>query len=135
MDIPSTDSRKIIVYARPEMPLVQVAEQLLNGAGFAVHPATSADEACEISGAGDIELMILGGDIQTIGDTLDRVALLPTAQRPRRVAVLSNEGEDDHALLTRKLPGTKMTVLAGPMQAFGLLSLVKAIQGKVIQHN
>ncbi|MBC7782202.1 MAG: hypothetical protein H7144_00065 [Burkholderiales bacterium] len=135
METGHTEARKIIVHASSNAPLMSVAAQLLNGAGFSVCTAGTSEEVVSMSTRGQAELMILGGDENSVGNTLDRLAMLPTDQRPRSVAILSNEGESENTFLTRKLPGSRVHIFASPVHAFGLLNLVKRLRRRVVQAN
>ncbi len=130
-----TDSKKIIVHGSSDSPLVDVAAKLLSGAGFEVSNVESSEQLLSLASNVSTELMILGGSTDDVGETLDRLALLPSSQKPNNVAILSGDAEGEQTFLTRKLPGCKVHIFASPVQAFGLLSLVKRISRKTLQHN
>lgn len=125
----------VIVCAQHAAPAVQVATQLLAKAGFAILSVRSIDELASAVTRVRTELLIVGdASFEQLASELDRLALLPPSHKPREIVLLV-EDDRDNVQLKRKLPGTKLHVLATPLHAYGLLSVASRVRGKLHQHN
>jgi DNA-binding NtrC family response regulator len=122
----------VIIQISPRTQITDIAAQMLRNAGFSIVDADTIDDACERLSASRTELLVLNGRRDEIDSGLDRIATLPSSQRPARIAVLS-EDECDDTSLARKVPGVNVHVFVAPLQAFGLLNVVRRIRRQATQ--
>ncbi len=106
----------------------EVAGKMLANAGYDVVPVPTTEKLFDRLATYKAELLVLGGSSEDSNMILDRLATLPDAQRPQRVAILTDDLAADSTPLNRKLPGTKVYLLVTPLHAYGLLNIVRRIR-------
>ncbi len=127
-------SQEIVIQTTAITRVTDVASQMLANAGYQIVPVGSCEEAFQRASNGLTEMLILDGPHHEISSALDRLATLPAAQRPNHVAVLRDEaGGDDDTLLNRSMSGTKVHLFFTPLQAYGLLKVIRGIRRQVTQ--
>ncbi|HEX8342883.1 MAG TPA: hypothetical protein VF624_18415 [Tepidisphaeraceae bacterium] len=116
----------VVIFDPHHEPAVPVSAELLRGAGHGVLQADSLDAALAAVARGGVELLVLSAPAAADhAPTLDRIALLPA--RVGVIALLSDAVADDDLFLRRKVPASKIVVLAGPIHAHGLLKVIRQV--------
>lgn len=116
---------KIVVQGDANAPALRMTVQLLDRSGHAVEHAPTPEAAVAAAVRADLLVLSLP-DADTPDHWLDRLALLPAAERPRRVAILTEA--EALPLSRRRLTDLPTTVLTRPVHAVGLLNLVKRLE-------
>ena len=117
----------VIIQIAPRTQITDIASEMLRHAGFSIVDAQTIDDACDRLRSRGTELLVLNGPRDAVVSGLDRIATLPPDHRPVRIAILSDDECDDNAL-ARKVPGTKVHLFVAPLQAFGLLNVVRRLR-------
>jgi len=123
----TTPHETVVIQSAAATRVTSVAAAMALNAGYDIVSADSIDSACQRVAAGGVELLILAGERAEMEAALDRLATLPRHDRPSHVAILSDDTDGD-ALLNRKVPGTQVHLFVTPLQAYGLLSVVRRIR-------
>ncbi len=130
----STTHETVVIHSAAPTRVTSVAAAMAQNAGYDIVSADSIEAACQRVAAGGVELLILAGDRAEMESALERLATLPAGDRPKHVAILSDDTEGD-TLLNRKLPGTQIHLFVTPLQAYGLLSVVRRIRRQHMHAN
>lgn len=124
--------QSIIIQISPRTQITDIASQMLRHAGFEIVDAETIHDACARLTSSRTELLVLSGPRDAVCSGLDHIATLPSDHRPTRIAILSDDECDDTSL-ARKVPGTKVHLFVAPLQAFGLLNVVRRLRRQATQ--
>jgi len=119
----------VVMQDSPEQPAVTIFRQWLEERGHRVKlidsPEGAIASACgAANNASGADLLVLTlTDPSEQAAAIDRLGLMPPSQRPKHVAILSEDEPD--VTLRRRLPGLKLHLLGYPIQALGLLEIAK----------
>ena len=116
----------VVMQRNVSEPSLMIFEQWLEDRGHKVRWCDSAELAVVAATSGWTDLLVLapGGHAEQV-EVVDRLGLTPSSQRPKHVAILSDEEPD--ATLRRRLPGVKLVLLGDPIHALGLLDIAKRL--------
>lgn len=124
--------QSVIIQISPRTQITDIAAQMLRHAGFRIVDAHTIDDACSRLTSAHTELLVLSGSRDAVCSGLDHIATLPSDHRPARIAILSDDECDDTSM-ARKLPGTQVHLFVAPIQAFGLLNVVRRLRRQATQ--
>lgn len=117
---------KVVIHDSHQEPVVGVAVQLLSILGHDVALVETPDAAMSVAAEGRTDLLVFSvADAEEQGQRLDQLALLPKAQRPRQVAILSDADAETGLLRPLNLPDVKVHVFVKQVHALGLLNVIK----------
>jgi len=115
----------VVMQDNPQQPAVAIFQQWLEERGHRVELIGSPEEAIASACGNRTDLLVLTlTDPSEQAAAIDRIGLMPQAQRPKHVAIVS-ETEEPDVTLRRRVPGLKLHLLGYPIQALGLLEIAK----------
>lgn len=129
-------NRQVVIHNPTHESGVRVATEMLSTQGCQIAWANSVSEAIEKAALQPTELLVLSiPDTAEQRQALSRLSTLPAPQRPREVAILSDEINDDTIQLRRSVAGSKVHLFVRPIHVHGLLSLIKRLERNQLAHN
>lgn len=124
-------SQTVIIQTQPRTRITDIAANMLRNAGFEVIESDSMEQVCREVNEHSPVLVVIRGNREQVAGGLDRLSVLPPEQRPSRIAILKDDESEDPCL-SRKVPGTHVDVFVEPLQAFGLLNVVRRLRREVV---
>ena len=121
---------KVVIQDTQREPVINVAAQLLGVLGHDVAIVDSPGAAVTAAGHGKADLLVLTAkDADEQDSLLERIALMPRSERPRQVAILSEDEAEPATLRPTNLPDVKVHVFVKSVHALGLLNVIKRMAG------
>ena len=117
---------KVVIQDSQREPVIGVAAQLLGVLGHDVAIVDTPDAAVTAASHGRTDLVVLSvTDAAEQSFQLDKIALLPRSERPRQIAILSEDETEATTLRRPDLPDVKVHIFVKPVHALGLLNVIK----------